>query len=44
MGLCGSCEIDGKLVCLDGPAFFDHELREDFGRFKRDECGRRVRL
>jgi len=46
IGLCGSCEIDGYLVCKDGPVFSSEELRkmESFGKFKRDESGRLLRL
>jgi dihydroorotate dehydrogenase electron transfer subunit len=45
-GLCGSCAIDGLRVCADGPVFDGHILMQskDFGRLKRDECGRHVKL
>lgn len=42
IGICGSCEIGGLLVCRDGPMFYDHELPRNFGVTKRDECGRKV--
>jgi dihydroorotate dehydrogenase electron transfer subunit len=42
IGVCGSCEIGGLLVCRDGPMFWNHELPSDFGRARRDECGRKI--
>ena len=46
VGLCGSCVIDGLRVCADGPVFSGEVLRglPEFGRCKRDECGRSIRL
>lgn len=46
IGLCGSCEIDGYLVCKDGPVFSSEELRkmDSFGKFKRDESGKLIPL
>jgi dihydroorotate dehydrogenase electron transfer subunit len=42
-GLCGSCELDGWRVCVDGPVFTYRQLRGgDFGRMKRAKSGRRV--
>ncbi|QLH75524.1 MAG: dihydroorotate dehydrogenase electron transfer subunit [Methanomassiliicoccales archaeon] len=45
-GLCGSCVIDGRRVCADGPVFLGREIDEmkEFGRSKRDEAGRSVPL
>jgi dihydroorotate dehydrogenase electron transfer subunit len=45
-GLCGSCVIDGMRVCTDGPVFSGDEVMRmsEFGRWKRDDTGRRVRL
>jgi dihydroorotate dehydrogenase electron transfer subunit len=45
-GLCGSCAIDGKRVCADGPVFFGREINEmlEFSRSKRDEAGRIIKL
>jgi dihydroorotate dehydrogenase electron transfer subunit len=45
-GLCGSCAIDGKRVCREGPVFSGEELKDmkEFGWQRRDECGGRVRL
>lgn len=45
-GLCGSCAIDGKRVCADGPVFFGREINEmlEFNRSKRDEAGRIIKL
>jgi dihydroorotate dehydrogenase electron transfer subunit len=42
IGVCGSCEINGMLVCRDGPMFWEHELPSSFGTAKRDECGRKI--
>lgn len=44
-GLCGSCAIDGMRVCREGPVFTGEELRtlSEFGKVRRDECGRAVR-
>jgi len=45
-GLCGSCAIDGFRVCADGPVFDGETLKRlpEFGAYKRDECGLRVKL
>ena len=45
-GLCGSCALDGMRVCKEGPVFSGEELKElkEFGKQRRDECGRRIRL
>lgn len=42
IGVCGSCAINEKLVCRDGPVFDFSELKDlpDFGRIKRDAAGR----
>ncbi len=46
VGLCGSCAIDGRRVCRDGPVFSGVELRKlrDFGRFRRDGAGLRIEM
>jgi len=43
-GLCGSCCIDDKLVCKDGPVFDSNQLRKltEFGVFERDKSGSKV--
>ena len=43
-GLCGSCCIDDKLVCKDGPVFDSNQLRKlsEFGVFRRDKSGSKV--
>lgn len=43
VGLCGSCEFGGYRVCQDGPVFTYEEIMDvlDFGKFKRDRCGRK---
>jgi len=43
-GLCGSCEIDGLLVCKDGPVFDSKFLGSSFGRYKRDKSGKLLPL
>lgn len=42
-GLCGTCEIGGWRVCVDGPVFSYDVLKsvKDFGNFKRDRAGKR---
>ena len=46
IGICDACVLDDVLVCKDGPVFSGEELAksEDFGKFRRDESGRRVPL
>ncbi|MDD1770657.1 MAG: dihydroorotate dehydrogenase electron transfer subunit [Methanomassiliicoccales archaeon] len=45
-GLCGSCVIDGMRVCAEGPVFTGEQLVQapEFGMWKRDETGRKVKL
>ncbi len=41
MGLCGSCECSGYLVCKDGPVFTYEQLGgTDFGQRRRTRSGR----
>lgn len=46
IGICDSCAINGYHICKDGPVFDDKKLRKmkDFGKFKRDASGRRVKI
>ncbi len=46
IGLCDACALDGHLVCVDGPVFEGKQLLsiEDFGRYRRDQCGRRIMI
>ena len=46
IGVCDSCAIDGKHVCVDGPVFSGDELDslDDFGRERRSPSGRRIPL
>lgn len=46
IGLCDSCAFNGYHVCRDGPVFSSDVLRNvgDFGKFRRDACGRRERI
>jgi dihydroorotate dehydrogenase electron transfer subunit len=45
-GLCGSCALGHYRVCADGPVFTAEEMKgiPDFGKFKRDRCGRKEPL
>ena len=40
-GICGSCDINGKLVCKDGPVFEGEEVLSfgEFGKNHRDASG-----
>lgn len=45
MGICGQCCIgNGLRVCIDGPIFEGHMLRQikDFGNYRRDPAGRKI--
>lgn len=44
VGVCGSCAIDGKLCCIDGPVFNSKEAVsfKDFGKIHRDATGKKV--
>ena len=46
VGICDSCAIDGYHVCKDGPVFSGKILSriKDFGKWKRDEAGRKIRI
>jgi len=47
IGICGSCVLGGFRVCMDGPVFTREQLRqvrEEFGRFRLDLDGKRVKL
>ncbi|MBI5224110.1 dihydroorotate dehydrogenase electron transfer subunit [Candidatus Micrarchaeota archaeon] len=41
VGICGSCAIDGKLACIDGPVMSakDALALSEFGKKHRDACG-----
>jgi dihydroorotate dehydrogenase electron transfer subunit len=42
-GVCGSCELDGLRVCVDGPVFTYRQLKGgDFGKRARSKSGKRV--
>ncbi len=45
-GLCGSCALDEKRVCVDGPVFTGEEAQRmiEFGKFRRNEAGQQIRL
>jgi len=47
IGLCGQCCIgEGLRVCIDGPIFDGETLKniQDFGVYRRDSAGRKVRF
>jgi len=47
IGICGSCVLGGFRVCVDGPVFTKGQLqqvKEEFGRFRLDFDGKRVKL
>ena len=45
-GLCGSCEISGRRVCVDGPVFTYDEIltMPDFGKRIRTKSGKKTNL
>jgi dihydroorotate dehydrogenase electron transfer subunit len=45
-GLCGSCALDEKRVCVDGPVFTGEQAQRmlEFGKFRRNEAGQQIRL
>ena len=47
IGICGQCTVGkGLRVCEEGPIFDRNTLKniEDFGIFKRDSAGRKIRF
>ena len=44
VGVCGSCAIDGKLTCVDGPVFTGEEALafKEFGKTHRDASGKKI--
>jgi len=46
VGICDSCSINGYRVCKDGPIFDGNLLSrmEDFGKWRRNEAGRKVSI
>lgn len=45
LGICGACCVDGLRVCRDGPVFSGDVLkRTEFGVYRRNECGEKVRV
>ncbi|MGB8216120.1 MAG: dihydroorotate dehydrogenase electron transfer subunit [Candidatus Methanoperedens sp.] len=45
IGICGACCVDGLRVCKDGPVFSGDVLKKtEFGVYRRNECGERVRV
>jgi dihydroorotate dehydrogenase electron transfer subunit len=45
LGICGACCVDGLRVCKDGPVFSGDVLKNtEFGVYRRNECGERVRV
>ncbi len=46
-GICGQCTIgEGLRVCKEGPVFDGKTLKKinDFGRYKKDSCGKKVKI
>jgi dihydroorotate dehydrogenase electron transfer subunit len=45
-GLCGSCALDEKRVCVDGPVFTGEQAQRmiEFGKFRRNEAGQKIKL
>ena len=45
IGICGACCVDGLRVCKDGPVFSGDVLKmTEFGTYRRNECGERVKV
>jgi len=46
IGLCDSCSMSGRRVCMDGPVFHGSEVSElkEFGKYQRDRSGKLVPL
>jgi dihydroorotate dehydrogenase electron transfer subunit len=45
LGICGACCVDGLRVCKDGPVFSGDVLKKtEFGVYRRNECGERVKV
>ncbi|MBD3164654.1 dihydroorotate dehydrogenase electron transfer subunit [Candidatus Woesearchaeota archaeon] len=46
IGICGSCAINDRLVCKDGPVFRSEQIRKltEFGKFARMKSGRKVNI
>jgi dihydroorotate dehydrogenase electron transfer subunit len=46
VGICDSCALDGRHVCVDGPVFSGENLSNsnEFGKWKRDGSGRKIRI
>ena len=45
LGICGACCVDGLRVCKDGPVFSGDVLSTtEFGVYRRNECGERVKI
>ncbi len=45
VGICGSCALDGKLCCMDGPVFSGTEALglAEFAKTRRDASGKAIR-
>lgn len=46
IGVCDSCSVSGRRVCMDGPVFTEKQLKElyEFGKFHRNRSGHLVAL
>jgi dihydroorotate dehydrogenase electron transfer subunit len=45
-GICGQCDCSGQRVCIDGPVFTIHKLKnmEDFGKMTLLKTGERINI
>jgi dihydroorotate dehydrogenase electron transfer subunit len=46
IGVCDSCSMSGKRVCMDGPVFTDRQVNDlkEFGKLHRDRSGTLISL
>jgi dihydroorotate dehydrogenase electron transfer subunit len=46
IGICDSCAMGGLHICLEGPVLDSRRVADlpEFGRFRRDACGRKEKL
>jgi dihydroorotate dehydrogenase electron transfer subunit len=46
IGICDSCSMSGKRVCMDGPVFTEKQVNDlkEFGKFHRDRSGSLIPL
>lgn len=45
LGICGACCVDSLRICKDGPVFTGEVLmKSEFGLYRRNECGEKVKI